>query len=73
MGFFTSKTKNTEAATSGSSVSSIKQSEAGVNVPFDHTSTDIAAIMANPNLDDSPVPRVTVRTGVMAIIAAMGG
>lgn len=70
MGFL-SKKKGADASSSGSSVN--KQTEAGMNIPFDHTSTDIAAIMANPNLDDSKVPRFTVRTGVMAIIAAMGG
>lgn len=71
MGFLNSKKK--DSTMSASSGSSIKQSEAGMNVPFDHTSTDIAAIMANPNLDDSPVPRFTLRTGIMAVIAAMGG
>ena len=69
MGFLNRK----KDGTASSSSSDIKQSEAGMNIPFDHTSTDIAAIMANPNLDDSKVPKFTIRTGVMAIIAAMGG
>ncbi|KFY96548.1 hypothetical protein V500_02411 [Pseudogymnoascus sp. VKM F-4518 (FW-2643)] len=43
------------------------------NVGFDHTTTDTDAIMNNPNLDDGKVPRVTFRTAIMAVVAAMGG
>lgn len=70
MGFLKSKKGGHVSPSSGSSV---KQTEAGMNIPFDHTSTDIAAIMANPNLDDSKVPKFTIRTFIMAVIAAMGG
>ena len=65
MGFLKSKKDGNMSSSSGSS---IKQTEGGMNIPFDHTSTDIAAIMANPNLDDSKVPKFTVRTDRKSVV-----
>ena len=51
----------------------LKQGDGVANVNFDHTTADTDAIMNNPDLDDGKVPRVTFRTAIMAIVAAMGG
>lgn len=52
----------------------IKEQEDGIaNINFDQNTDDTETIMNNPDLDDGKVPRVTFRTAVMAIIAAMGG
>lgn len=54
--------------------SSITQVEGGMgSLPYDHTTTDIHAIQNDPTLDDGPVPFLTTRTVIMALIAAMGG
>lgn len=42
-------------------------------VVYDHTSTDIEAIRKNGDLEDGKIPFLTIRTFVMAILAAMGG
>jgi SP family sugar:H+ symporter-like MFS transporter len=72
-----SKTKATTKDASAdssqrSSAVGVKATESGY-ADFDIHSTDVDGILKNPNLDDSPVPRVTARTVVMALIAAMGG
>ncbi|OBT56546.1 hypothetical protein VE04_03237 [Pseudogymnoascus sp. 24MN13] len=52
----------------------IKEQEGGIaDINFDQNTDDVETIMNNPNLDDGKVPRVTFRTAIMAIIAAMGG
>ncbi|KFZ18084.1 hypothetical protein V501_01362 [Pseudogymnoascus sp. VKM F-4519 (FW-2642)] len=51
----------------------LEQEDGVANVNFDHTTADTDAIMNNPDLDDGKVPRVTFRTAIMAIVAAMGG
>jgi len=64
--------KVSKASSQGSS--NLNETENGVaGVAFDYTTTDVEAVMNNPTLDDGPVPRVTIRTVVMAVIAAMGG
>jgi SP family sugar:H+ symporter-like MFS transporter len=52
----------------------VHETENGVaGLAFDYTTADVEGVMNNPNLEDGPVPRLTIRTAVMAMIAAMGG